>query len=181
MLNLSDMTVLQGDLKSLSKENYQKLKKEIVELGFSSPIHVWDYNEKKFILDGTQRYRTLGKMQNEGWTIPPLPVVKVDAKDVNEAKKKVLALTSQYGKMEEQGLYEFIHDSDITLEDIEESFHFPEVNISKFKEEYFEDSADKEDVKEDKEYLVICECENETHQSALYEQLLSQGVQCKLL
>lgn len=39
---------LQGPLKELSSENYVKLRKEILELGFSEPFSVWK-NEKKII------------------------------------------------------------------------------------------------------------------------------------
>ncbi|MBK8202452.1 MAG: hypothetical protein IPK68_09130 [Bdellovibrionales bacterium] len=39
---------LQGNLKDLSDENYSKLKKEILELGFSEPISVWENDGKLF-------------------------------------------------------------------------------------------------------------------------------------
>ena len=126
-LDLEDLTVFQGDLKSLSEVNYRKLRKEILELGFSSPIHVWNREGTNYILDGTQRTRTLKKMVEEGIEVPRLPIVRVQAKDIDDAKRKVLALTSQYGKIETQGLYEFMSDSDISVDDIEESFKFPEI------------------------------------------------------
>jgi hypothetical protein len=183
-LALDDLTVLQGELKSLSTVNYNKLKKEILELGFSSPIHVWAQNGVNYILDGTQRCRTLRKMTEEGYGVPLLPVVNVEAADVNEAKRKVLALTSQYGKMEGEGLYEFISDSDITVGDIEESFHFPEINLDKFKEEFYEPTQDKDlgqEAVDEQEFLIVCELTSEAEQSALYAELQTQGIKCKIM
>ena len=182
-LHLSDLTVLQGDLKSLSETNYRKLRKEILELGFSSPIHIWPQEGRNYILDGTQRTRTLNKMAQEGIEIPMLPVVVVEADDVNDAKRKVLALTSQYGKMESQGLYEFMSDTDISVDDIEESFHFPEVDMSAFKEEFFEEPKEEPEAEppEQKEWLIVCEMNGEEEQASLFEMLTGQGVKCKLM
>lgn len=183
-LRLDELSVLQGELKSLSKQNYQKLKKEILELGFSSPIHYWHDGDKNWILDGTQRYKTLNQMQQDGFTIPALPVVKVEAKDVNEAKKKILALTSQYGKIEGDGLYEFMVGTDLTVDEIEDSFVFPELNLKNFKQEFWDETADigsESEPVQKEEYLVICECQNESEQSALFEQLSSQGISCKII
>lgn len=40
-LPLDTLVEFQGDLKSLSEENYQKLKSEILQTGFAFPIYVW--------------------------------------------------------------------------------------------------------------------------------------------
>ena len=129
--------------------------------------------------------RLLQRLRDEGFEIPDLPVVRVEAENFNDAKRKVLALTSQYGKIENDGLYEFISDSDITVDYIEESFHFPEVNIDKFKEEYYEPTSDQdlgsEEAVEDKEWLIVCEMKNEMEQSALFEKLTHEGIKCKLM
>ena len=185
MLSVKSLRPFQGNLKSLSEKNYNKLKKEIVELGFSEPLSVWKHEDINYILNGHQRLRTIQKMIEEGYECPALPVNWVDANDYNDAKRKVLALTSQYGKIENDGLYEFISDSDITVDYIEESFHFPEVNIDKFKEEYYEPTSDQdlgsEEAIEDKEWLIVCEMKNEIEQSALFEKLTHEGIKCKLM
>ena len=137
LISLNDLTVLQGNLKELSEVNYQKLKGEIIRLGFSSPIHVWTSKDKFNILDGTQRTRTLIKMQEEGYIIPDLPIVEVFAKDVKEAKQKVLAFTSQYGQITDQGLYEFISESDIDYTEIQDNYRFPEIDTSSFIDNFY--------------------------------------------
>ena len=64
-------------------------------MGFSEPIAVWLHKGKSFILNGHQRVAVLRALASEGYTIPPLPVSIVDAESYQQAKKKVLALTSQ--------------------------------------------------------------------------------------
>ena len=102
---LESLTVIQGDLKELSEENYAKLRNRIETHGFDAPIFVW----KDKILDGTQRYRVLGKMVEEGWTLPKgVPVCDIQAKNLSEAKERLLGYVSQFGKLTEDGLYEFL-------------------------------------------------------------------------
>lgn len=144
---IEDLTHFQGNLKSLSFKNYQKLKAEIVELGFSEPVSVWENGGKMFILNGHQRTRTLIKMRGEGYVVPPIPVSLIQAGSLKEAKKKVLALTSQYGVMEEDGLYEFMHESGITPVELD-IYRFPEIDINNFVDNYFND---KDAAKIDKE------------------------------
>jgi DNA modification methylase len=147
-----NLTHFQGNLKDLSDENYEKLKKEIIERGFSFVIHVWKDKGKNYILDGHQRVRTIKTMvEKEGWGCPELPVVEVKAKNIKEAKFKVLSGTSQYGEMTGQGLHEFIELAEIELNDVGDSFVFPEIDFDRFKLEFYsEHNTDGEyDPKED--------------------------------
>lgn len=171
---MDELEVIQGNLKDLSEENYTKLKKEILELGFSSPIHVWLSSGKKFVLDGTQRTKTLKKMRTDGFFIPRLPIVEIEANDVKEAKKKVLALTSQYGEITSQGLYEFMAEADLQMPEVEDSFRFPEVDFESFKSNFFAEAPSIEDFKYkdvDKKIKFYtcpyCEKEFEEKQAAL--------------
>jgi hypothetical protein len=117
VLDLSELNDLQGDLKDLTTENYEKLKNSIFQYGISFPIFYWeDETGKKFFLDGHQRRRTLLKMQEEGFIIPPLPADLIQAKDKIEAKKKLLLLNSKYGSMTQEGFDEFT--ADIPMEEI---------------------------------------------------------------
>jgi len=136
-LDIRDMVPIQKDLKELTKENYEKLKKQIVDKGFSAPFFIWDNK----ILDGTQRHRVLTKMREEGWTIPKLPIVKVHAKNEKEAKSKLLSFASQYGKMTSDGLYEFMNDSGLDFNDVSSNFNFAEVDFEKFNEEFYKEEV----------------------------------------
>lgn len=74
-------------------------------------------------------------MAEEGIRLPKkFPANPVEAKDYKEAKKKVLALTSQYGTITDEGLYEFIHEAGLDLDEIVESFAFPGIRWEKFLE-----------------------------------------------
>ena len=102
---LSELKVLQGDLKELTKENYQKLRNRIQKYGFDAPFFIWD----NYILDGTQRKRVLEEMFKEGWTVDKVPVVEVQADNINDAKQRLLGYVSQYGDISDDGLYEFLN------------------------------------------------------------------------
>lgn len=127
--DIDELEEYQGNLKSLSTANYKKLRKEILELGFSEPISVWQNNGSSFILNGHQRLRVLKKMREDGYDVSAVPVNYVDAENEVEAKRKILSLTSQYGNMTEDGLYEFMHDAAIDIEEVAESFNFPEIDL----------------------------------------------------
>lgn len=127
----------QGELKELDKVNYEKLKKQIVELGFSAPIFIWENKGIKYILDGHQRKRVLMELKQEGYKVPKIPYVEILAKNKTEAKKKLLSFVSQYGKVTKQGLYEFISTNDIDVDFLRDNFQIPEINLDLFKLEFF--------------------------------------------
>jgi hypothetical protein len=137
-LPLENILDFQGELKSLSSTNYERLKKQILEQGFSAPIFVWKNNAKYYCLDGTQRRLVLTRLKAEGYKIPDLPAVEIFAKTKLEAKKKLLSYVSQFGKVESQGLYEFIIEAEIPIEDMSD-FEIPEIDMDDFKAEYFAD------------------------------------------
>lgn len=137
---ISELIPLQGKLKSLSKQNYNRLKKQILRLGFSEPISVWRNNDSYYILNGHQRLRVLKEMvEKEGYTCPPIPINPVEAKDENEAKEKVLSLTSQFGDIENQGLYEFLQNTTIDVSSLEDNYRLPDVDFNEFLAEYYDE------------------------------------------
>lgn len=105
----------QGNLKRLSEKNREKLIASICTKGFIAPLFVWDDQGEWKLLDGHQRIKTLLWMREKGWDIPMLPVDVIEADDEQDAKKKLLAITSQYGEFTTDGYAEFI--TDIEVED----------------------------------------------------------------
>lgn len=140
VLDISEMIPIQGNLKDLEKKEYEQLKKEILEDGFSVPFFIWKTETANSILDGTQRHRVLTQMREEGDDVPKLPVNWIEASNLKQAKRKLLAFTSQYGKMTNQGLYEF-NAEDFTMDEMKESFRFSEVDFKKYEAEYFKDQS----------------------------------------
>jgi hypothetical protein len=140
-LDLESISILQGELKELSKKNYDRLRNSIVRNGFSAPLFIWtDKGGTNYLLDGTQRHRVLSKMKSEGYEIPPLPVAYIEAADIKDARQKLLFILSQYGEVTRQGLYEFVIDADFELSELD-SFRLPDVEMESFKAEFFEDAV----------------------------------------
>jgi len=164
LLSTHEILPFQGDLKSLSKDGYKKLKNEIIETGFAFPIHVWQHKKKFYSVDGHQRVRVVEQMKIEGYQFPhKLPCVVVEAKDMKEAKRRVLQGISQYGKVQEQGLYEFMHDADFSIDEVKDSFDIPDVDMPNFDANFFDGKDFKPGTEEEqgkldelKEMLVQC-------------------------
>lgn len=97
----------QGGLKELSKENEKKLRNSILKFGFIAPFFVWDDHGEWRLLDGHQRLKTLLKMREEGYDIPMLPVDYIEADSEEDAKRKLLHITSQYGEFTADGFENF--------------------------------------------------------------------------
>lgn len=104
---------LQGNLKDLTDQNYQKLLDSIKQHGFAVPVFVWiDKNGKHWLLDGHQRIRTL----RASGAHKEVPYITIEAETPSEAKAKLLAITSQYGTITRDGLDKFRQDYGLTEE-----------------------------------------------------------------
>lgn len=129
----TDLTPLQGELKVLSKENLEKLKKSIKKFGFAFPVFVWENPEdaKIYIIDGHQRLNALNDLKKEGYKIPQIPVSFIQASDLAEAKSKLLAAASHYGKFSKNGMKDFL-DFDFSSEDLVSTFEIPDFSMADF-------------------------------------------------
>lgn len=155
LIPLADLTELQGNLKSLSRDNFMKLSNEIIKDGFSFAVHVWKNEGKTYILDGHQRIKTIREMvKSKEYYCHEIPVVLVEAENYKAAKRKVLAAASQYGKTEETGLLEFMQDMDLTPEELSSRFDFADLDILNFIESNFEEFKE---VKDDSQGTTIGE------------------------
>ena len=117
VLPIDALVEFQGKLKTITRENLDKLKRSILRHGFSAPIFVWR-GVDNHILDGHQRLKALIEFRKEGYDIPLLPVVYIDADSETHAKEKLLYITSQYGDFTREGFTEFTDGLDFTVEDI---------------------------------------------------------------
>ena len=137
---VKDLQQFQGALKTLYKPAYEKLKASLLEFGFSIPMLIWHGHKK--ILDGHQRLHVL---QKENWNVTGgVPVVSITGDSEQEVAKKLLIISSQYGKIHEQGLYEFTESFEIPLTE----FKLPEladVDLDKYMESFYDDFTLSED------------------------------------
>ncbi len=116
LLPVASLEPLQGNLKELSQRKYQKLKNSLLEFGVIFPFYVWKETNK--LIDGHQRLRIF---EREGWHID-VPVVYISATDEQDAKQKLLVVSSQYGHVTQAGFDEFTFDIDDDW--IQETAHF---------------------------------------------------------
>lgn len=126
-LPIDDLKDFQGNLKTLPKAELEKLKRSIVNHGFSFPVFVW----KKNILDGHQRIFATKKLLKEGYAIDDIPVVEIQAKDKKHAAQKLLLLNSRFADFTEDGISAFIKDFEFELPDIED-ISLPDFEIEDF-------------------------------------------------
>lgn len=116
----------QGRLKTLSAENYQKLKYRILKNGFRYPPFIWRDGKENYILDGHQRVAAIKKMITEGYSLESgeITVIDMPASTYDDAREMVLELISQFGTVQEDGFYDFTSGLDIEFD----SFDFPKMD-----------------------------------------------------
>jgi hypothetical protein len=103
-------------LKEKKNRDVGDLKASILAMGFTIPFFVWE--KGKYIADGAGRHLALELLEYEGYEIPDLPYVPLEAKNRAEAKRLVLAISSQYGLVTPGSIGEFTFD----LKEIDISF-----------------------------------------------------------
>lgn len=171
----------QGELKTLNGERYRKLKGSIERHGFFSPVFVWQDKEgMTWTLDGHQRCFVI---ENEKWTVEGgIPVVRIIADSPRDAAEKVILLSSTFGKIDEQGLYEFTETFGLPLPgwDLHD---LPDFNFERFKEGFYDQSAANPngDPNLPKQYAVVIECESEDTQAVVLGELMEKGYECRAL
>lgn len=164
-LPLDELIPIQGELKILTSENYEKLKKSILTHGFKFPMFVWKEvttvqtrvlggkpttTIKWYVLDGHGRRRVLQHLRDDdGHEIPPIPCVEITADTLGEAKKLVLLISSQYHTITEDGLYEFMSSGSIDLSFLEEETADLVPSIEVFKNNFFQDPAPEDSDKDE--------------------------------
>jgi len=124
----------QGNLKELDGLNYQKLRNEIVRLGFTSPVYLYEdlkTGRTMKVIDGHQRIKTVSKMmKEEGFKFEGIPVIYVKADSLAQAMEMLLGFVSQYGHVTMDGLVQFMEDQKFQIDDIEKRFSLPALNLN---------------------------------------------------
>lgn len=131
-LPLEALCAFQEDIKILTEERYESLKTEILEDGFSFSPHVFfDAEGKAWILDGHQRRTCLERMKAEGYEIPIIPCMEVQAESLEHARRLVLAGTSQYGTFQPKKIVEFVKKTGLAGEEVLKRFDLPGITLKK--------------------------------------------------
>lgn len=125
LVDIDKLTPFQGKLKTLDDKNFNKLRKSIIEEGFSFTVHVWENGGVTYIIDGHQRVSVLTQMRKQGIEIPPISCSFVSAGTYRDAKKLVLLAISQYGKIQKDGFLDFVDGEDFDFGD----YDFPDLSF----------------------------------------------------
>lgn len=113
----------QGDLKTISRDEIEKLKRSILKYGFSFPVFIWNLN----ILDGHQRLIAVKELIEAGHEIDAIPIVSIEAADEKEAAEKLLLLNSRYAEIDQVGFDAFIESYRIDIDEISNLLQMPEI------------------------------------------------------
>jgi hypothetical protein len=115
---ISSIMDFQGKLKKRTDQSKIKLAKQIFTKGFIAPIFVWKNNDTFYNLDGHGRTEVLIEMEQSGVPIPDLfPVAYIEADNVQDAKEKLLSISSQYGEFDIVELESWLMDIDDGIKD----------------------------------------------------------------
>lgn len=141
-LPYTQLIPFQNDLKTLDKERYERLRASILKEGVCFTKHIWLNDGKYFLIDGHQTISVLKQMvETEGFKVDNIPVSLVHADSFKEAKRKVLAGASVYGRMTEKSIFDFLNDADLDFEDIAAEFDFPDINLDNLADKFFDDET----------------------------------------
>lgn len=150
LVALNDLKGTQGNMKFLDDASYEKFKQVILKHGFSEPITVWEKNKKYYILNGHQRLTLLKRMVSEGYKCPKIPISVVSAKSLKDAKKHVLSLASQYGKFDQKGVFDFLQETDISIDEFKTDYALADFGIESFESAFFGTTEEEIEVKKPK-------------------------------
>ena len=127
--DIEDLIPFQGKLKSISSDNFHKLKESIKSDGIPLGFHIWKQKDKAYIMDGHHRKMALQALKDEGYFIPPVPCNLVIAKSKKEAAKVILISNSKYSRVSEESLSDYMIDMELKVEDLE-NLDIPELNMN---------------------------------------------------
>lgn len=147
-------------LKFIQQENFKewtpqgdlKLQASLLKYQFIDPFKVWENNGDQYCLDGYHRYKDLLHLKESGVDVPDkLPATMIACEDMTEAAELVLVYSSQYAKITNQGLFDFVSQYEIDIDSINKSINIPEFSMPRFEQQF--DLIDVENAEEDHVYL----------------------------
>lgn len=124
------------ELRFIQQENFkewvsngaEKLIESILKYQFVAPFMVWHSEGVNYCLDGRHRFLDLKYVSEQGAIVPDqLPATFIDCENMKEAAELVLVYSSNYAKITQQGLLDFVNNFDLDFPDMQSM-----LNISDF-------------------------------------------------
>lgn len=106
-LTLDQFVSFHGQLKTREQEHIKALADSILKHGFAYPLFVWNNAGENFVLDGHGRILALTYLRATGYEIPPIPIVYIKARDITEARQKVLELNNLNGRIDKEAFVKY--------------------------------------------------------------------------
>lgn len=108
---------LSWEFNTLKDQNrdVNKLINAIRKSGWSFPIIKWE----NYVIDGTGRKLAVEQMIKDGDKIDSIPYVEIEADNLEDAKKKALEVSSQFGEITKESFLEFTKDIEIDFDTFE--------------------------------------------------------------
>ena len=148
--------IQQENFKDLDESAKHKLKASLLANSFSQPFYVWeDESGELFCLDGKHRVIILEELVNEGYDVPYLlPATFIQCDNKKEAAKLVLIYSSIYAKISQQGLFDFIKEYELQMNEFNGEIELPEFSMPRF-EQKFDIFGTKEGIQDDTEGIEL--------------------------
>lgn len=115
----------------------EKLVQSILKFQFVDPFKVWQEGGKTYCLDGKHRYLDLIRIEESGVEVPEeLPATFMQCENISDAAELVLIYSSQYVKISQQGLFDFVSKFDIDIPGLNESINIPEFSMERYEQKF---------------------------------------------
>lgn len=127
------------NLKTMTAESFEKLKKNIIKRNFLSTFDVWKDGDDYWILDGHHRKYALEALASDGYSIPKtLSCDVIDCKDKAEATDLLLSYASSHARLDPEGVHEFISINDLDWDDLKATLDLPGIDFDRLRDENIE-------------------------------------------
>ena len=137
-----ELVPFQGSLKDLTQKGHDNLVSSLKKHGFFVPVFIWkgargEHDEHPLLIDGHQRQRVFqsGAFALEGGLVPTIPI---KAKSAQQAAELLLRFDSQHGTRTHQGLYQFISEHALEIDNLAD-LALADYNHELFRAEFFEE------------------------------------------
>jgi len=135
---------LQGSLKTTDHNKIFRLAESLLRFGLVNPLQIWvDPAGPVYCFDAHHRKKALELLEQNGVTIPLVPVSFCLAEDLITAKTLLLAKESKYSWIDIKGVEEYLNEINLTLDLGSEYFELPALEFEEEKgKEFFDDEVD---------------------------------------
>ncbi len=179
-IDINDLVPFQGKLKSITSDDFNKLKRSLIKDGLPLGFHIWKDKGKNFIMDGHHRQLVMKSLRDDGYFIAPVPCNPIIANSKKEAAKAILVSNSKYARMSESSISDYMIEHELSIDDLLE-LDIQELNMDDFKSD--DDSIKNISSELDLEFKfkIEVDCESEEKQQDLFKELEDRGFKIRLL